>query len=97
MIAIKCTCGQELEIFDARNLGDLVTIKVKTCECNSVKKCNDPCDEITELKDKLQQTITQQQIDIEGNDEMLQKVRKVSEKWGGMIQDEINEILEGEE
>jgi len=98
MIDFVCKyCGDELSIFDARNIGDTATIKVEPCSCTDSQCDKETCSKYTELESELQGTLTQQNIDIEGNDEMLKKIRKVSEKWGGMIQDEINKILEGED
>ena len=98
MIEFACkSCGGLLTINSSLTIASHTMIKIEPCEkCDDNRCIKETCDKFTELQDELQATITQQQVDIEGNDEMLQAVRKISEKWGGMIEKEINEILEGD-
>ncbi len=98
MIEFSCKdCGRLLTIDSSLTITSHTMIKIGPCEnCDNNRCIKDTCDKFTELKDELQETITQQQIDIEGNDEMLQGVQKLSERWGGLIKREINEILEGD-
>ena len=99
MMEFKCgDCGRLLDIKSSLTISSTTMVQIEPCgNCEGPKCDKEMCDKFTELKDELQETTTQQALDIEGNDEMLQKVRKVSEKWGGLIEKEINKILEGED
>ncbi len=81
MIRITCKdCGLELPIFDARNLGDLVTIKVTSCECNMSSRCDDAkCPEMSELKRKHAIEIKQLQEDVSILNKIIENVKKATE------------------
>lgn len=98
MIEILCNgCGKPLEIVNIVFLGS--ELKVKTAPCGMCDaKCDEgSCDKIKEVIESIQATINQQHRDIEDHDKMMDKIRKLAEKWGGLIEKEIVEILEWEE
>lgn len=70
MIVLLCNnCRQELEIFDARNIGSDVTINVSPCECVKDKKCMNHCDEFDDLKEKHNK-------ELEQRDTILDNIKK---------------------
>jgi len=98
MIEFICAgCGNPIYVSNSLTIASVTTIKMEPCEYCVETRCNDEgCSKFNALRDDLQATITQQNVDIEGNDEMIQKIRKLSEEWGGKIEKEINDILEGD-
>lgn len=92
MIEIICkNCGGSLDI-DYSFLGNDLKIKVESCTCEFI--CDpEHCDYSIEKESEIMSIINQQHIDIEGNDEKLNLIKKLGKKYKGNFQKEIEDIL----
>jgi len=93
---IACaTCKHSLEIEKITQFGYDVTLFVEGCDCQYGKDC-DNCDKRVELEEEVMAPLVQANIDIEGNDEMIQKIRALGQYYGGEIEEKIEKILNKE-